>query len=449
MISLLRRVLFRGSNRSVIVKKNIIGSLIIKGIGIFISLLLVPMTLGYMNKEMYGIWLTISSIMTWLNFFDVGFTLGLKNKLAEALALEDYERGKYLVSTTYVMMIAIFIPLCLVLELLVPFVNWASFLNIASEYNGDIEKAMYALSAFFCLQMIVNVITAVISAFQKVALSSAFIVMGQALSLIAIFLLTKFCPPSLLALAFAISAMPIIVLAISSVFLYKHKFKCIAPSFKYFDFQYVKDLFNLGFKFFILQIQVVIFFQTTNILMSNIEGPVVVSEYNIAYKYLNVLEMCMAIIISPLWPAFTDAYVKKDFTWMKSIYKKMLQIAGIISLGLVVMVIFSPFVFNLWVGDQIKIRPIITICIAINLIVQTFNVVNVNIINGIGTIKLQTYITLIGLLGHIPLALFLGHYYGAIGVLLSMIMIRLFYSPFFFIQINKLFHNRATGIWIK
>ena len=166
---------FSGNQRSVTVKKNIIGSLCIKGISILVSLMLVPMTLGYVSSELYGIWLTLSSIMVWLGFFDVGFTLGLKNKLAEAIALKNWERGKALVSTTYFMMLLIFVPLCFVLILCIPYVNWAGFLNVSAVYNSEITKVLYVLVACFCLQMIVNVITAVIAAYQKVALSSSFV----------------------------------------------------------------------------------------------------------------------------------------------------------------------------------------------------------------------------------------------------------------------------------
>ena len=108
-----------GNQRSKVVKENIIASLFVKGGSIVVSLVLVPLTLGYVSSELYGIWLTLSSIMLWLNFFDVGFTLGLKNRLAEAIAMDDWERGKSLVSTTYFMMILLFVPLCIVLEIII------------------------------------------------------------------------------------------------------------------------------------------------------------------------------------------------------------------------------------------------------------------------------------------------------------------------------------------
>ena len=101
-------IIFSGDKRTAIIKKNVLGSFLIRLCSIAVSLLLVPLTLGYVSSELYGVWLTISSIVIWLGFFDVGFSLGLKNKLAEAIALNNWERGKHLVSTTYFMMFIIF-----------------------------------------------------------------------------------------------------------------------------------------------------------------------------------------------------------------------------------------------------------------------------------------------------------------------------------------------------
>jgi len=450
MIKKLSQKLFSSNNqRTKTIKKNIIGSLFIKGCSILISLLLVPMTLNYVSSELYGIWLTLSSIMLWLNFFDVGFTLGLKNKLAEAIAKEDWERGKSLVSTTYLMMLLIFVPLWIILEVAVPFINWSSFLNVDIAYNDEITSAMHILVACFCAQMIVNVLTAVIAAFQKVALSSAFPVLGNFLSLIAIFLLTKFCPPSLVALACTISVLPILVIIIASYILYSNKFKIVAPSIKTINRSYIKELFGLGYKFFLIQIQVVVLYQSTNILISNVAGPNEVTYYNIAYKYLGIAMMIYTIFLSPLWPAFTDAYTKRDYKWMKNIYKKMSMVFVVSAIAVIGMMVISPFVYKIWIGEEISIPIIMTIVVGIYMIIHSWDSLQVNMINGIGAVKLQTYITSLGLIIHIPLSLFLGKFIGAVGVVCSMILINILYSVMFTIQINKLLNNKAKGIWVK
>ena len=83
------KLFFTGDNRSANVKKNILGSIFIKGISMVVSFMLVPLTIGYVSSELYGVWLTISSVLAWLSFLDVGFSQGLKNKLTEAIALNN------------------------------------------------------------------------------------------------------------------------------------------------------------------------------------------------------------------------------------------------------------------------------------------------------------------------------------------------------------------------
>ena len=67
-MKLLIRKFLSGDKRSISAKKNIIASIIIKGLSMIITLLLVPLTLGYLSSYEYGVWLTLSSILNWINF---------------------------------------------------------------------------------------------------------------------------------------------------------------------------------------------------------------------------------------------------------------------------------------------------------------------------------------------------------------------------------------------
>lgn len=439
----------KGNERTKNIKKNIVGSIIIKGASIIIQLLLVPLTLGYLNSELYGIWLTLSSIMLWLSFFDVGFTLGLKNRLAEAIALGNYDKGKSLVSTTYFMMIIIFVPLGFILEAIVPYINWSSFLNVSLDYNEQLVQVVQVIVACFCLQMIFNVIASVLAAFQKVALSSLFPVIGNFLALIIIYFLTKFTSSSLLNLALAISYLPVLVYIVSSIIFFKGTLKRVAPSFKHIDLSLIKDIFNLGFRFFIIQIQMIVLYQSTNILISNISSPIDVTSYNLAYKYISIALMLFNIILGPIWPAFTDAYTKKDYAWMNDVYRRMVQIYGILCLAILIMLVVSPFAYNLWFGDKAVVPFFMTISVALYVIIHSWDSLQVVLINGIGCVTIQTVVTVIGLVLHIPMSLFLGKYWGALGVVFSMIIINSIYSIIFTIQIRKVLHKRAYGIWSK
>lgn len=438
-----------GSQRSSNIKKNIIGSLFLKGISILVQLLLVPLTLNYLSTELYGIWLTVSSIVLWLSFFDIGFSLGLKNKLAEAIAKNDFATGKELVSTTYIMLISIFIPLGVILEFVVPLVHWSSLLNVDTAYNDTLIDVIRILIISFVFQMVFNTISIIVAAFQKVALSNSFPVIGNVISLIIIWLLTRYTDPSLRNMALTISFVPVSVLLISSFILFNHQLRPVKPSLQYFNSAKIKEIFSLGFKFFIIQVQVIVIQQATNLLISNVSNPDYVTYYNIAYRYIGTAMMIFTLILGPLWPAFTEAYVKKDYQWMKLIYRKLSKIYILVLGMIVIMCILSPIIYPIWIGSTTHIPLAMTISLSVYFCLVSWDSIQITLINGIGTVKLQSYITLIGLILHIPLSLFLGRYIGAYGVVASMTFITSIYSILFTIQIRKILSHRAHGFWLS
>ena len=98
------KLLKNNTDRSSKAKWNTILLGSIKTLTIPISFLLVPLTIDYVNKENYGIWLTLSSIVAWMSFFDIGLNNGLRNRLGDSLAKEDYVLSRKLVSTSYALL---------------------------------------------------------------------------------------------------------------------------------------------------------------------------------------------------------------------------------------------------------------------------------------------------------------------------------------------------------
>lgn len=438
---------FNGDKRTNLLKKNIVASITIKFISIITSLLLVPLCLGYLNQQLYGLWLTLSSIILSMNYFDIGFTLGLKNKLTEALATNDYDKGKRYVSTTYYMMLLILIPLTTILCLIIPIIDWPALLNVDAIYKEQIIDVLYLLTIFMAFQMFFNVLGSIVTACQKTALSSLFFTLGQVLSLAIVWALKTYTQSSLLYLALGISISPVIVLVISSIILFKGSLKKIAPGIHFIETTKIKDLFGMGIKFFIIQMQIIVLYNSTNLIISHISGPDAVSQYQIAYKFLGVATMIFHLILTPVWPAFTDAYTLKDYRWMKNIYRKMLYIYIFVFFAVIMLTCLSSFVYRIWLKGEIVIPFEITLFTAIFVIINSWDAMQVAMINGVGAVKLQTVIVLIGLICHIPLALFIGSKIGTQGVILSMIIINCIYSIVFTIQINRIIRQSKNKIW--
>ncbi len=437
----------KSNNRTAKVQKNVVGSFVVKGVSILISLILVPLTIGYVSSELYGIWLTLATIISWMSIFDLGFGNGLRNRLAECVALNDWEKARQYVSTGYVYFTLIFIPISFTLYFISGMINWSVLLNINHDFQGLLVRVMQIVTIAFSVSMIFKIQNTVLAALQMTALSNAFEMLGQLVVLVMTYILTITTEPSLIYLAYIISGCPIIVYMFESLWLYGVKYKKLRPSIKKADKSLIKNVLNLGVKFFIMQISVIVVYQTINIIISHVSGPESVTEYNVIYKYLSIPLMAITIIIEPLWSAFTDAYTLKDFDWMGRAYNKLIRIFVLGLLVIVILVIISPIVFNLWLGDKVQIHNSFIIVCSIYILILMWNSMHSALINGLGKIKLMLYCTIITIVIDIPLAYTFGMIWGGAGVIGAIILMTSAGVFLNRIQIKKIINQSASGIW--
>ena len=77
-------------------------SFLAKALNIFISFLSVPLTIHYLGSERYGVWLTISGLLTWMTLTDFGLSgNALVNVLAESSGKDDPEIGRHYASSAF------------------------------------------------------------------------------------------------------------------------------------------------------------------------------------------------------------------------------------------------------------------------------------------------------------------------------------------------------------
>jgi len=437
------------NQRTAVLKRNILYGIVLKGVSIIISLLLVPMTINYVSSELYGIWLTLSSIISWLVFFDIGFGLGMKNKLTESISLKRYKEAKIYVSTTYFILSIIFGVIAIVGYFVVPYINWCSILNVSSNYQDTLITSTRIVLVSFCINILLQLIQNVYQAHQKIATASLISTLGNALSLIVIYILTKTTFPNLNLLAAAFCFSPLIITIIVSIIKYFGSFSYVRPNLSYVEVSYAKDIFGLGAKFFLLQIICIILYQATNFIISHYCGPEQVTVYNIAYKYLNCAIMLLAIITTPIWSAYTDAFAQKDYEWMRILYKRLVKINGILIVGIICMVAISPLVYKLWIGDKVTIPIIISVLIGIYNILLSISNMHSTILCGMGKIKLQVVQALAQGIIYVSTVIILGRSFQTIGILIALIISATIPVVFLTIQVNFLLNQKAKGIWNK
>lgn len=429
---------------------NIALSFVSKGASILISLMLVPITINYVNSTRYGIWLTLSSIISWIGIFDLGLGNGMRNRFAEAKAKNDIELARQYVSTTYFVISCIVVVLLIIALIANSFIDWTLLLKVDKSYVNELSSVFQILVTFFCINMVVRLFSTLLTADMKPGISSLINVLGQLFSLMAIWILTQFTEGSLFYLAFSYSSIPTLILFICSLYaFYFTRYRDYKPRLSSVKIGLTGKVLNLGFQFFVIYICMIAIFQIMNIVISRELGPASVTEYNIAYKYFNLLLTIVTIIVTPFWSAFTDAYNKKDYAWMVKVKKSLERLWFVSVLISILMFLVSQSFYRLWLGSELKIHIDLSAAMAVYVVLNSLSAIYLNLINGIGYVRIQLIAYVAIAVFSLPVMTYSCRYYGLIGILLIPSLLMLTQTILGKIQIEKILKNKAKGIWAK
>jgi O-antigen/teichoic acid export membrane protein len=442
---------FGGHARTAKANKNIIYSFLIKGLSIGCQFALVPMTLHYLDKERYGIWLTMASIVGWFSFFDIGIGNGLRNKLSEAIAKGDTRLARVYVSTSYACVAAIFLSLMLLFWVVSPHLHWASILNTSPGLAGELKRMMLVVFSFFCLQFILNLIGNILFAHQEPALTNLITPLGNVLSLIVIYILTLTTHGSLFWVSVVFSASPVFVLLIFNLLFLGWKYRDISPNFRYIRFRHSRDLFGLGLQFFIIQVAYIIMYSTANILLIRWFDATTVTVYNIAYKYFTIALLINGIITATYWSAFTDAYVRKEYDWIRNTIRRMEKVTYLLMAMVALSTLVAGKLIGLWLHNAVQVPMSMQITMCIYTLISLIAAPQHIFLNGTGKVRLQLYTAIYTIIMTVPLAWLFCKvlHLGPKGVILAMICTSLPVTILYRIQYNKIMSGKATGVWIQ
>ena len=411
-------------DKTIIQRKNILLGLTFKGISISLSFLIVPILIMFLGKTEYGVWVTVFSIINWIFTFDIGIGQGLRNKLTEALSVNNYKKGSEIIATSYIFIIAFSIVIFLIGILLIYYLNFQDILNYKDQTN-------YFLQNFVFLSLFFTVINFILSLYKKLYLavhrsfSVEFINMFFQFFYLVVVLFWIFfeLEKSLISLIIIFGLCNCIVSIIATTIFFKLQ-KKIDFSFYNFNFKEGKQLFDLGIKFFIINICLLVILSTDNIIISKLLGPSFVTDYFTVQKVFQFLIVVFTVVLTSSWSLYSDAIVKKDFNWIEENFKKMnVYFLGILFFGFLVFY-FIEDILEIWIGENlINLPNNLALFNLIYVLIFCYTNIYMFFINASNKMDLQMYLYIFGAILNVPLSIFLVNYTGnSTGVILSTII---------------------------
>lgn len=437
------------NSRNKMLRNNILFSGFLKIVGLLTSLVIVPITINYLNNEVYGIWMTITSILYWITTFDIGLGNGMRNYLAEALASNDTKLGKKYISTTMLLLSLIALSMAIVLLYPLITINFNSFFNTNAIAGNELRMAVVIAVGFTLMNFVLKNIGMIFVAMQKYAINDLLSISGNVIALIIIYILTKVTTGNLVLVVLAYTMTSCVVFLLAAIPLF-WKHPELKPSLRFFDKSLGKKIVGKGFGFFVIQISsCLVIFGAANFFITQSCGPTAVTTYNIAYKFFNLLVIAYTIILAPMWNAYTDAYVKGDMQWIKATFNKALKFWVLSICGGLGMLLICNLFYKLWIGNMVNVPLSVSASTLVYVCFFNLNNCATYLINGLNKIFVQIIISLAVTALYIITVLAFGRKLGVEGIVLSMAASYAVMSVVHLYQCRKLINGKADGIWNK
>ena len=435
--------------RSLKLLKNIGGSFIIKGWSALIVLMMVPLTLSCLGIYKNGVWLTISSMLMWIDQMDIGLGNGMRNRLAAHVARGELEDARKVVSSTMVMLACIVVPILGVLSVLIWCTDVYTFLNVSESIIPEFRVVLLASVVLVCMTFVMKSVGNVYMGMQLPAVNNFIIALGQTIALVGTWVLYVTGNATFMMVVLVNTAAPLIAYILSYPYTFYVKFRMLRPSWRYVNLRSALELGNLGVKFFWLQTAAVIQFMTANLLISKFFSPAMVTPYQITYRYMSIVIVGFTIFSTPFWNATTDAFERGDMAWIKNADRKMRDLTMITFLVMILMVLVSPWVYMVWIKGKCDVPFMMTVLMALYVFLLVLSMRYSCFLNGVGALKMQLYMTSTVLL-FIPLSWCVAHYTHEINWFMAVMCLCIAPSVIVNkIQVGKIIRGTAKGVWMK
>ncbi|MGL5056498.1 MAG: lipopolysaccharide biosynthesis protein [Fusobacteriaceae bacterium] len=399
-------------------KKLLMVNFLLRILGMGISFIYIPQVLKFLGVEYYGIWATILSVLSWINFFDVGIGNSLRTTLVEYIENDDKISAKKLVTNAYLNISLISTVIFVLAILLLKYTDMQNLLGIKYE---RLNELIFLAIIFVNFNFVLSLCKPIYYAFQKSSAVSLIEISSQLLNLLGIVCLIYFkLNRSIIYVCILYGVTSLLSNCVFSAYLFKQN-PYLIPRLKFYDKKLNSKLNGLGLKFFLLQIACLILFTTDSIIITKLFGVQEVTPYNLSNKIFGIIISLYGILLTPIWSRVSKEKNNGNYIWIKKTLKNLQLFSLVVGVGILGLYIVYPFISKIWLGQDIVYPQNLILYMSIYTMLSIWCNNYAYIMNGLGDVNLQVGIAIVQAVINIPLSIYLGKYlnYGVSGVILA------------------------------
>ncbi|ATC62593.1 hypothetical protein CMV30_00605 [Nibricoccus aquaticus] len=365
-------------------------SVVAKAVSALCQLAQVPVAIGYLGNELFGLWMTLVGALAMMAFADLGIGAGVQNEAAVHFGkdrADDAQRtgvnGLAVLGLSGVGLAAVLIigSVCL---------PWARWIGVPDpEIEAEAHSGLLVLIILFCANLPLTVLARLAYGLQLGWLANVWYAAINMLTL-AVVLAASGGRVGFAGFVAAAAAPSVI----GHVALGVHLFRKMG--WRIFDMPRpdatgMARLFKQGLPFTLPQLGALALSAMPPVLISATLGPAMVTPWSLCQRLLGLFSVLQHVILTQLWPAFSEAHARGDYDWMRRAYRRSVMGTGLlIVLPQITFVVWGGPAILIWSHESVLIAPALALVFGLQAATFSFGQVPVYLLNSLGRLRGQT-----------------------------------------------------------
>jgi O-antigen/teichoic acid export membrane protein len=208
----------------------------------------------------------------------------------------------------------------------------------------------------------------------------------------------------------------------STIWLYLH-FDWLVPDFRDIQWDRTRELLNTGLPFFATQVAGFVLLQTDNLIIAQVLGAEAVTPYSVTAKLFSYALLLPVIALPSLWPAYSDAFARHDFTWIRKTYRyNVLVVISTTTIFVLVLFIIAKRFISIWAGPAAVPTSGLITGMGIWTIIASLCWCQTCLLGAAGQVRRQAIYSAIGAIVNVIASIICGRLFGLTGIIMGTLL---------------------------
>ncbi len=383
-----------------------------------LTLVSLPLAVRYLGAERYGVWATITTTVVWINLLDLGIANTLTNSISRAYALDDKASAARYFTNALLVTAGIAAAVGAGFAAVASHVNWTGLFNVSAAVPAsEVRNTVVVAAVLMLIGLPCNLGTKLLAGYQELHRNNYAVGAGAVASVVglALGIVLRVSMPMLFVLSvgcltFASLASLIVVVTWQKPWL--------RPRLALVDRSTSRELFTSGSSFFLIQVAAVVVFSSDNVVVSHYLGAAEVTPYSVTWRLVGLAAILQSLIFPALWPAYAEAYARRDHEWIRRTFSLTLKGTTALNLCCVATLLLCgrPLI-RVWAGEAAVPAHSLLLAMGVWALISGFMSVESCLLAALNRIREQAWLSIIAAAVNIGLSIVLVRRIGSVGVI--------------------------------